>query len=144
MNQVSTTIRQFFEEYERGIGTADHELLASRYAESFMFASPNGAMPITRSDFLKILPRREAYFRTVGLTSSSIAALVETELDESYVMVKAHWRLQFERSEGESAVAETSATYILDRRSGVQIVFQLDHQDLMKRVEELGLLPAPG
>ena len=143
MNQVSTTIRQFFEEYERGIRTADHELLASRYAELFMFASPNGAMPVTRADFLKVVPRREAYFRTVGLTSSSIVALVETELDESYVMVKAHWNLRFDRGEEEPAVAETSATYVLDRRSGAQIVFQLDHQDLMQRVEELGLLPAP-
>jgi hypothetical protein len=144
VNNVSETIREFFEEYERGICTNDHELLVARYAESFMFASPSGAMPINRADFLKILPRREAFFKTIGLRSSSIESIVETELDESYVMAKVHWRLQFERDGRELAVAETFATYILDRRSHVQIVFQLDHQDLTKRVEELGLLPAPG
>lgn len=144
MNQVDATIRQFFEEYEQGIRKSDHELLASRYAESFMFASPTGATTITRSDFLKVLPKREVFFKNVGLKSSSIAALVETESDGSYSIVKAHWRLQFERSAGEPVVAETLATYILDRRSQVQIVFQLDHQDLMTRLVELGLKPASG
>jgi hypothetical protein len=34
-------------------------------------------------------------------------------------------------------------TYYGDKNS-LQIVFQLDHQDLTKRLDELGLLPASG
>jgi hypothetical protein len=58
-------------------------------------------------------------------------------------MVKAYWNMQFEKGPGQSLVVETSATYILHRRGDrPRIVFQLDHQDLMKRVQELGLAPS--
>jgi hypothetical protein len=58
-------------------------------------------------------------------------------------MVKAYWKMRFEKDREQPIVAEISATYILYRREdSLRIVFQLDHQDLMKRVQDLGLLPA--
>jgi hypothetical protein len=58
-------------------------------------------------------------------------------------MVKTYWNLRFEKGQEQPVVDETCATYILSRQEdSLRIVFQLDHQDLMKRVQDLGLLPA--
>lgn len=57
-------------------------------------------------------------------------------------MVKAHWQMRFEKDQEQVIVDEISATYILYQQEDLlRIVFQLDHQDLIKRGQELGLLP---
>jgi hypothetical protein len=58
-------------------------------------------------------------------------------------MVKAYWDIRFEKEAEQPIVAEISATYILrHEESSLRIVFQLDHQDLMKTAQDLGLLPS--
>jgi hypothetical protein len=48
--------------------------------------------------------------------------------------------MRFESRTGLPIDSENSATYILGGTDGsCQIVFQLDHQDLMKKVQDLGL-----
>jgi hypothetical protein len=48
----------------------------------------------------------------------------------------------FEKDLEPPILAEISATYILYQQEDVlRIVFQLDHKDLMKWVQDLGLLP---
>ena len=147
MKQASDIVRKFFEDYERSINTSDSEsspeFIASRYSDSFMFAGPQGEQAVKKEDFLKALPKRQWFFKTVGLTSSTIRSLEETRLDDNYVMVKAYWNLRFEKEAEQPVVAEISATYILcQEESSLRIVFQLDHQDLMKTARDLGLLPA--
>jgi len=147
MEQVSDIVRRFFEDYERSVNASNlegtPELIASRYSDSFMFAGPQGAQAVKKEDFLKALPNRQWFFKTVGLTSSTIRSLEETFLDDNYVMVKAYWNIRFEKEAEQPVVAETSATYILcQEESSLRIVFQLDHQDLMKTAQDLGLLPA--
>ncbi len=143
MNQVSENIKKFFEDFERSSNNLDIELIASQYSELFMFASSQGAQSVKKEDFLKVIPKRHGFFKTIGLTSSKIRLLEETRLDDNYVMVKADWNMQYEKASEQPIVDEISATYVLFQQNhSLQIVFQLDHQDLMKRVQELGLLPA--
>jgi len=143
VNQVSDFVREFFEDYERGSNALDLEILDSRYSDSFMFGGPQGVQIIKKEDFLKVLPARKEFFRMVGLTSSKIQRLEEIRLNDNYVMVKADWNMRFEKDLDQPIVDEISATYILYRQENLlRIVFQLDHQDLMKRVRDLGLLPA--
>jgi hypothetical protein len=149
MKQASDIVRKFFEDYERSINASasdsegSPEVIASRYSDTFMFAGPQGAQAVKKEDFLKALPKRQWFFKTIGLTSSTIQSLEETRLDDSYVMVKAYWNMRFEKEAEQPIVAETSATYILrQEESSLRIVFQLDHQDLMKTAQDLGLLPA--
>lgn len=145
MKQVSEKVRNFFAEYERSTNTSRSDLLETQYNDAFIFASPSGAQAITREDFLAVLPKREGFFKTIGLTSSRIQELEETRLDDHCLLVKAHWEMRFEKSEGEPVLDEITATYLLYQQADeLRIVFQLDHQDLMKRVEELGLLPGQG
>lgn len=145
MQQVSAKVKEFFEDYERSIGASQPELLESQYGNAFMFAGPQGVQAIKRDDFLTTLPKRAGFFKTIGLTSSKLKALEETRLDDHYLMVKTYWEMHFESGAGQSTIDEISATYLLYQQAdGLRIVFQLDHQDLLKRVEELGLLPGNG
>src|SRR5262245_13833511 len=104
MKQASDFVRKFFEDYERSINASDSEgspeLIASRYSDSFMFAGPQGAQAVKKEDFLKALPKRQWFFKTIGLTSSTIQLLEETRLDDNYVMVKAYWNIRFEKESG--------------------------------------------
>jgi hypothetical protein len=143
METASEIVRKLFDDYERGIRTSDPELLSSLYEDSFVFAGPRGVQAVKREDLLRALPRQQESFRAVGLTSSKVRALEETRLDEYYVMVKTSWEMQIEKGQGQSAVVEASATYILHRHGDLlRIAFQLDHQDLMERVRGLGSSPA--
>jgi hypothetical protein len=142
MNQASDMVRKFFENYEQGSNASEPELIASQYSDSFMFAGPQGVQAVKKDDFLKVLPKQAGFFKTVGWTSSKIQSLEETRLDDHYVLVKVSWAMEFEKERTQSMVAEISASYILYQQEElVRIVFQLDHQDLMKRVQDLGLLP---
>jgi hypothetical protein len=143
MEQASDMVREFFEDYERGINASDLERIGSKYNEYFIFTGPRGPQVIKRDDLLEVLPRRQEFFKTVGLTSSKVRSLEETRLDDNHVMVKAYSSMKFEEFPGRAIVDETSATYVLYRQGDLlRIVFQLDHQDLMKRVQDLGLWSA--
>jgi hypothetical protein len=143
MKTASAEVKRFFDDYERSTGQLDPELLTTLYADAFMFGGPQGAQAVKLDDFLKVVPKRQGFFQAVGLTSTKILSLEETDLDDSYIQVKVYWQMRFEKAGQPPTLDENSATYILRRQgSALRIVFQLDHQDLMKRVEELGLLPA--
>jgi hypothetical protein len=72
--------------------------------------------------------------------SSKVDSLEGTHLDSKYVLAKAVWRMRFESSTREPLESLDSTTYILGAvDDSFQIVFQIDHQDLMKRVQDLGL-----
>src|SRR5262249_6413436 len=140
MDPASDIVRKLFDDDERGIGTPDPELISDIYEDSFVFAGPQGVQVVRTEDLLRALPRRQAYFQSVGLVTSKVRSLGEARLDDHYLMVKAHWDLPFEKGPGQPLVVETSATYILHRRGDrPRIVLQLDQQDLMERVQELGI-----
>jgi hypothetical protein len=143
MEQASDMVREFFEDYERGINASDLERIGSKYNDYFVFTGPRGPQVVKKDDLLEVLPRRQGLFKAAGLTSSNVRSLEETRLGDNHVMVKADWSMKFEKIPGRAIIDEASATYILyyDDLS-MKIVFQLDHQDLMGRVQDLGLLPA--
>jgi hypothetical protein len=142
MQPATDEVRAFFEKYEKNIGAPDPTVVAAQYGESFVFAGLQGAQSVNRDDFLKALPRRQEFFKASGLRSSGIQRLEEARIDNSCVMVKAYWRMQFEQPRVRPAEIIVSATYVLHRRvEGLRIVFQLDHDDLLQRARDLGLAP---
>ena len=133
------SVREFFDAYARATASLDMAFLEAAYAEAFMFAGPSGAMVVRRDDFLKVVPRRKAVFAAAGLTATELRSIEEVALDEHYLQVKAHWMFRFEKEPGRPILEPAAATYILRRdEAGPRIVFQVDHQDLTKRVQELG------
>jgi ketosteroid isomerase-like protein len=138
---ASERVKAFFNQYESNIGESDPAAIAEQYGESFVFAGPQGAQAVRRDDFVKVLPKRQGFFKSVGLRSSSVVALEEVSVDDRCVLVKAQWRLQFESATAPVSVLDLFATYLLQQQpDGLRIVFQLDHDDLTKRVQELGLV----
>ena len=140
MSELSAEVKQFFEGYERANAEFEPEKMAAFYADTFMFAGPNGIQPVQKEGFIKILPKRKEFFRSVGLAASSIEAIESSQLDSKYVLVKAVWKMRFDRGAGPPLHSPASSTYILlSEGDSFRIVFQLDHQDLMKDVQRLGL-----
>ena len=137
MNQ---TTEAFFKQYEQSLSESDVPAIAAQYADTFLFGGPQGARPVKKEDFLKVVPRRKEYFASLGLRESKVISIEETSLDAKYLLVKTAWRMTFAKPAGSTEDLRTSATYILERMgSGLMIVFQIDHQDLAEKVKELGL-----
>ena len=134
---MDINIKEFFSQYEQANSDFDVAKLASCYADVFMFGGQSGVQAVKKEDFIKVLPRRKEFFKSVGLNSSKVARIETLELDSKYVLTKVFWKMCVERA-GSSREIETSASYLL-LISGVflHIVFQIDHQDLAKTIQEL-------
>jgi hypothetical protein len=140
MSNENTEVKSFFTRYEAANAIFDVEQIAACYAEVFMFGGPQGVQCVKKEDFLKVLPRRKEIFRSRGLVSSNIDSLAASTLDSRYTLVNVVWNMRFDRSTGEPIYSQNAASYVLARANdSFQIVFQIDHQDLMKRLQELGL-----
>jgi hypothetical protein len=140
MSGENTGVKSFFTRYEAANAISDMEQIAACYADVFMFGGPDGVQCVKKEDFLKVLPRRKEFFRSRGLVSSNIDSLAASTLASKYTLVKVVWNMRFDRSGGEMICNQNTASYILSgANERFQIVFQIDHQDLTKRVQELGL-----
>ena len=145
MAEASGAVRALFEAYAGATDSTDPAFFATAYAETFMFAGPASVQAVKRDDFLKVIPKRRAFFATAGLAATEVSGIDESPLDEHHLMVRVHWTFRFERNPAPPMFEEGAATYVLRRQdSQLQIVFQLDHQDLARRIQELGLLPRQG
>jgi ketosteroid isomerase-like protein len=141
VQHASERVTAFFDQYESNIAGSDPAAMAAQYGESFVFAGPQGTQAVRRDDFVKVLPKRQGFFKSVGLRSSRVVTLEETSVDDRCVLVKAQWRLQFESATAPVSALEVVSTYLLQQQpDGLRIVFQLDHDDLSARVRELGLV----
>jgi len=139
--KVSNTVRTFLEGYEKATRSAAVEDISTFYAESFLFGGPQGTQAVKKEDFFKALPKRQGFFSAIGLKSTELVSFEETKLDDNYTMVRARWRMHYENNATGPIADDGSATYILfSGGHSLQIVMQIDHQDLMKRVQELGLM----
>jgi len=134
---TTITVEDFFRRYEQANHDFDLPLIATLYADTFMFGNPQGVQAIKKDDFVKVLPRRKDFMKAAGLLSSRVDSVETSALDSKYILVKTVWNLSF-RATGGDVTRKTSATYVLSASGdSFEIVFQLDHQDLMKTVQEL-------
>jgi hypothetical protein len=140
MSNENAGVNSFFTRYEAANAIFDVDQIAACYAEVFMFGGPEGVQCVKKEDFLKVLPRRKEFFRSRGLVSSNIDSLAASTLDSKYTLVKVVWNMRFDRSASEPIYSQNAASYILFAvNESFQIVFQIDHQNLTKRMQELGL-----
>jgi hypothetical protein len=140
MSSENAEVKSFFTDYETANAVFDVEQIAACYADVFMFGGPDGVRSVKKEDFLKVLPRRKEFFRSRGLVSSKIDSLEASTLDSKYTLVKVIWNMRFARDLSQPIDSQNAASYILSRTDDrLEIVFQLDHQDLAKRLQELGL-----
>jgi Domain of unknown function (DUF4440) len=142
MSELNAEVAQFFAGYEKANSQFDPEKIGGFYADHFMFAGPNGAQPVQKEGFVKVLPKRKEFFRSVGLASSSVQTIEPSRLDAKYVLAKVEWKMRFEGGASGPLESRAFATYVMAREGdSFRIIFQVDHQDLMKEVERLGIRP---
>jgi len=134
---TTITVEEFFRRYEQANNDFDVHLIASLYADTFMFGNPQGVQAVKREDFVRVLPRRKDFMKTAGLLSSRVNSIETSALDSKYMLVKTVWNMSF-RANNEDDVIRSLATYVLSAiGDSFEIVLQLDHQDLMKIVQGL-------
>ena len=134
----TNTAEQFFRLYEQANNDFDVQLIAKLYADTFMFGNAQGIQAVRKEDFVKVLPRRKDFMKTAGLLSSHVDSVEASALDSKYILVKTVWNMNFRANNGDEVTRKTSATYVVSTvGDSFEIVFQLDHQDLMKIVQEL-------
>jgi ketosteroid isomerase-like protein len=135
---TTITVEQFFRRYEQANNDFDVQLIAKLYADTFMFGNPQGVQAVKKEEFIKVLPRRKDFMKTAGLVSSRVDSAEASTLDSKYILVRTVWNMRFRTNNGDEVARKTSATYILSSSGdSFEIVFQLDHQDLMKIVQDL-------
>ena len=135
---TTITVEEFFRRYEQANNDFNVQLIAKLYADTFMFGNPQGVQAVKKEDFIKVLPRRKDFMKTAGLLSSRVDSAEGSTLDSKYILVKTVWNMRFRTNNGDEVTRKTLATYVLSTvGDSLEIVFQLDHQDLMKIVQDL-------
>jgi hypothetical protein len=135
---IAITAEAFFHLYEQVNHDFDVQAISKLYADTFMFANLQGVQAVKKEDFVKVLPRRKDFMKAAGLLSSRIDSVEATTLDSKYTLVKTVWTMRIRADNGGELDGKASATYILSAiGDSFEIVFQVDHQDLLKIVQDL-------
>jgi hypothetical protein len=102
-----------------------------------MFANSQRVQAVKKEDFVKVLPRRKDFMKAAGLVASRVDSVQATKLDSKYMLVKTVWNMRIRANNGDEVTGKASATYILSAvGDSFETVFQVDHQDLMKTVQD--------
>ena len=125
-------VKAFLQTYARANSSSDLSVIASLYADAFVFAGPNGARAVRNEDLLKVVPKMKAYFASMGLSETQLHSVEAVAVDSKYLLAKADWRMTLRNQNGGHKHVYASATYILERKDADKlcIVLQIDHQDL--------------
>ena len=123
--------KEFFLRYEMANSTSDVSAIGDLYADTFMFGGPSGTQAVNQEDFLRVIPKMQADFLSMGLAETRLQTVEATLLSSKFVLAKTAWRMTIRNSSGDRH-ADAFATYILMRGQAdvLSIVFQIDHQDL--------------
>jgi ketosteroid isomerase-like protein len=129
---VDRLVKAFLETFARANSSSDLSVIASLYADAFMFAGPNGVQAVRTEDLLKAIPKMKAYFASMGLSETQLHSVEAVAIDSKYLLAKAGWRMTLRDQIGDCKQVDAFATYVLERKDvdTLCIVLQIDHQDL--------------
>ena len=140
MKSTTQAIEDFLRAFEHTDNRRQVVELASRFADTFLVAGPDGARVVKASDFALVLPKRQQMFEQMGHRSTKLESAVVTELDGRYLMADTKWRMTFAHGEGQLSDVLVGSTYVLDAKDELKILFYLTHQDITTVLRERGIL----
>ena len=108
MDLATPAVQEFFDWYARSRSAMDIDRLVSQYADSCMFAGPDGARVSDKQAITEGFPKALKLLKAVGHTSTTLASLDETRVDEHYAMVRARLVWRFEKGLSFSMSTKTS------------------------------------
>ena len=145
MDVATPVVQAFFDLYVRSRSAMDIDHIASQYAESCMFAAHDGPRVAEKQAILEGFPKALELLKTVGHTSTKLASLDETRVDEHYTMVRAQFVWRFEKAAAPPIDVTVDSAFILYIKDGVPtIVFHHEHEDFWQALRTRGVLPAQG
>jgi ketosteroid isomerase-like protein len=135
--QMHQRVKAFFMEYEGANASSDVARIGDLYAQTFMFAGPNGVQVVKKEDFLKVVPKMKVHFASLGLSETKIQTVEVSTITSKYLLVNTAWKMTV-RNSGGSKQVDSFATYILEQEAEdiFRIVFQIDHQDLPSVIKD--------
>jgi ketosteroid isomerase-like protein len=142
MDVATPAVQDFFDEYARSRSTMDIDRLVAQYADSCMFAPADGPRVAEKQALLEGFPKALELLKTVGHTSTKVASLDETRVDEHYAMVRAQFVWRFEKATEPPIDVAVDSTFILYLKDGVRkIVFHHELEDFWQVLRARGVLP---
>jgi len=141
---MATPMESFFRTFEQLSAESNAVDLAGLYAPSFLLAGPSGSQLVRSADLQQAIVKRKDLFKTLGCTSTHLATVQETVLDDRYSLVRTEWHWRFARSSEALVEFTLPSSYVIDRSpERWQIVAYIPHADIMEELRRRGLL-APG
>ena len=143
MDVTTPAVQEFFHQYARSRSAMDSDHIASQYAESCMFAAHDGPRVAEKQAIREGFPRALELLKTVGHTSTTLASLDETRVDEHYTMVRAQFVWRFEKGATPTVDVDVDSTFMVHIKEGAaRIVFQHEHEDFWQVLRTRGVLPS--
>ncbi len=137
----SPSVKAFFDQYQLAGETLDLDHIALQYADSFMFAGPDGARVIETQKLLATLPQRQTLFKSLGHQWTRVLSLDETALDANHVVVQAEFLMRFKRPPDEVLDAQVTSSCILHVQDNApRILFHLELEDVQQALKDRGWL----
>src|SRR3989442_2443080 len=107
-----------------------------------MAADRSGARVVQAAALRAVISRRQQFFASLGCRSTTLLSLHETKMDDRHVMVRAEWRMQFDRGLDGLEEVRLPSTFIVHRSGqALRILFYLTHENLMTRFLYRGRRP---
>jgi hypothetical protein len=142
----ATRIREFFKRYEEGANSFDPALITAQFTDQFMGAGPEGVACGKNGEELRsAIAQRHALFRSIGFKHASILDVVDSTLDDHYVLARVQWWMEFEKVSGVEIAFSFATTYLLyDDGRDPRIAFWISHDHEQAAMRMAGLLPGTG
>jgi ketosteroid isomerase-like protein len=142
MDVATPAVQEFFDQFARSRSAMDIDRIVSQYADSCMLAAADGARVAEKPALLAGFPKALELLKTAGHTSTKVASLDETRVDEHYAMVRAQFVWRFEKAAASPIDVEVDSTFILYLKDGVRkIVFHHELEDFWQVLRTRGVLP---
>jgi hypothetical protein len=133
------SIKELFSKYEEAFAALDMTKSAGFFAETFISASPKGAIAQSKTGFLNLASQAADFYKNVGQTSARIISADETPISAEYSMVKVHWGVTFKKTG--ARLIEFDVSYFVHKAvPEPKIIMFIAHQDEQQAMQELGLI----
>lgn len=128
---------RFVQEFARNSAEGNLAALVAQFADTFLYAGPQGSQWVRTEDFVLALPKRKETFESFGHKRTELVEVQETWLDDRYTMVRTRWRFIFERESRGSENLETESSFLVDAGAeAFRILAYIPHQDIMQMLAQ--------
>ena len=139
MTLSDSPVSLFLRGFERMSESNDIPAMVAQFGETFLAAGPQGASCVRSSDFALALPKRKQLFQSLGHSSTALVSVVETPIDERYVLAGTEWKFTFHKN-GNRLEVIVNSTFIVDTGDDeFKIVVYLTNRDAVQILAERGI-----